>query len=153
MSSGDLRIPRIHRIVFDTSTLVSAALRQGSIPYQALHLGMTFCTLCASQQTLDELRQVLFREKFDGYSSRDQRGRFILSIEDAVHIVLVSQAQAQVVVPLCRDEKDNKFLALALAAEADAIVSSDQDLLVLTPWNGIPILTPAAFLKALVTIA
>jgi len=26
-------------------------------------------------------------------------------------------------------------------------VSSDQDLLVLTPWNGIPILSPAQFLS------
>ena len=36
----------------------------------------------------------------------------------------------------CRDAKDNKYLELALAAGADPIVSSDDDLLVLHPWRG-----------------
>jgi predicted nucleic acid-binding protein len=46
----------------------------------------------------------------------------------------------------CRDAKDDKYLELALAAGADMIVSSDEDLLVLHPWRGIPILSPADFL-------
>ncbi len=48
--------------------------------------------------------------------------------------------------PLCRDPKDNQFLALAQVAEADAIVTSDEDLLVMHPWCQIPILSPAGFL-------
>jgi predicted nucleic acid-binding protein len=48
--------------------------------------------------------------------------------------------------PPCRDPRDNKFLALALIADADAIISSDNDLLTLHPWRGIPILTPTLFL-------
>lgn len=47
----------------------------------------------------------------------------------------------------CRDAKDNKYLELALAAQADAIISGDEDLLVLHPWRGIPILRPAEFLR------
>ncbi len=46
----------------------------------------------------------------------------------------------------CRDSKDNKYLELALAAEATNIVSSDDDLLVLNPWRGVRILLPAAYL-------
>jgi predicted nucleic acid-binding protein len=42
--------------------------------------------------------------------------------------------------------KDNKFLALAEAAEAELIVSSDAHLTDMHPWRGIPILPPAAFL-------
>ena len=45
----------------------------------------------------------------------------------------------------CRDAKDNRYLELALAASADIIVSGDQDLLVLDPWRGVRILSPAAF--------
>lgn len=45
----------------------------------------------------------------------------------------------------CRDAKDNKYLELALAAQADTIVSSDHDLVVLDPWRGIRILTPADY--------
>ena len=36
--------------------------------------------------------------------------------------------------------------ALALACEADVLVSSDADLLVLHPWRGVPIVTPGDFL-------
>jgi uncharacterized protein len=46
----------------------------------------------------------------------------------------------------CRDAKDDKFLALVLAAGADALVSSDEDLLVMHPWRGVPVMTAAEFL-------
>ena len=46
----------------------------------------------------------------------------------------------------CRDAKDDKYLELALASGAGAIVSSDADLLVLHPWRGVRILRPAAYL-------
>ncbi len=46
----------------------------------------------------------------------------------------------------CRDPGDDKYLELALAGQADVIVSSDRDLLDLDPWRGIPIVTPAGFL-------
>ena len=46
----------------------------------------------------------------------------------------------------CRDAKDDKYRELALAAGAETIVSSDDDLLVLHPWRGIRILNPANYL-------
>jgi predicted nucleic acid-binding protein len=46
----------------------------------------------------------------------------------------------------CRDPAGNKYPELALAAEAAAIVSGDQDLLVLHPWRGIAILRPTEYL-------
>jgi uncharacterized protein len=46
----------------------------------------------------------------------------------------------------CRDPKDDKYLELALAAGAETIVSSDDDLLVLHPWRGVRILRPADYL-------
>jgi uncharacterized protein len=46
----------------------------------------------------------------------------------------------------CRDPKDDKYLELALAAGAETIVSSDDDLLVLHPGRGVRILRPADYL-------
>jgi predicted nucleic acid-binding protein len=46
----------------------------------------------------------------------------------------------------CRDPKDAKYLELALAAGAETIVSSDDDLLVLHPWRGVRVLRPADYL-------
>jgi uncharacterized protein len=48
----------------------------------------------------------------------------------------------------CRDPKDNKYLELALAAGAETIVSSDDDLLVLHPWRGVNILRSADYLAS-----
>lgn len=45
----------------------------------------------------------------------------------------------------CPDYEDNRILELALAASAVLIVSNDSDLLHMTPWRGIPILSPRDF--------
>jgi predicted nucleic acid-binding protein len=45
-------------------------------------------------------------------------------------------------VEICRDPKDNKFLELALSAGAEMIITGDDDLRVLDPFQGIRILTP-----------
>ena len=46
----------------------------------------------------------------------------------------------------CRDAKDNRYLELALAAGAETIVSSDEDLLVLHPWRGVRIVRAAEYI-------
>jgi hypothetical protein len=134
------------RVVFDSSTLVSAALRRLSTPRQALLQALDVCEVCASAETLAEVEEVLSRRKFDRYLDQEQRQAFVVKLRQEVSLFVVEYGDAAAVEPPCRDATDNKFLALALAAEADAIVSSDEDLLVLHPWRGIPILTPAEFL-------
>jgi hypothetical protein len=47
--------------------------------------------------------------------------------------------------PTARDPTDDHILALARAGHADYIVSGDQDLLTLESFEGISIITPAAF--------
>lgn len=137
----------VRRVVLDTSTLVSAALRTGSVPHQALLKAVSSCELCASSATLDELEQVLRRDKFDRYLDAQTRLSFVALIRQHTHLFGVQEADELSVQPACRDPKDNKFLALARVFEADATISSDNDLLVLNPWCLIPILTPADFLN------
>lgn len=50
-------------------------------------------------------------------------------------------------VTLCRDSKDDKFLSLALSANAECFTSGDQDLLLLAGTFPIQIHTPAQFLE------
>jgi putative PIN family toxin of toxin-antitoxin system len=50
---------------------------------------------------------------------------------------------------VCRDEDDDKFIACALAASADALVTRDQDLLALHKPFGVPVLTPRQLLSHL----
>jgi uncharacterized protein len=137
---------RIRRVVFDTSTLVSAALRVGSVPHQALLRAMGSSDVCASVETLAELSAVLDRDKFDRYLDRESRRSFAALIARHTHLFAVERMHVEAVLPPCRDPKDNQFLALVLAAEADVLVSSDDDLLMMNPWRGVPVMTAAEFL-------
>ena len=47
---------------------------------------------------------------------------------------------------VCDDPDDDKFLACALAGEAEAIVSGDKHLLALSGYQRIPVTRPAEFL-------
>jgi len=136
------------RVVFDTSTLVGAALRIGSVPHQALSLALSSGALCASEATLDELQQVLRREKFDRYQPLGIRREFFDIVAQAARIFDVPAGEEDRITPTCRDRADNKFLALAFVSQADVLVASDADLLVLHPCNGLPILRPAAYLES-----
>jgi uncharacterized protein len=135
------------RVVFDTSTLVGAALRPASVPYQALVEVFRRWDLCVGEQTLAELDRVLGRAKFDRYLSVARRRAFAALIRRRSLFFVVEDEHRRAVRPPCRDPHDDEFLALAIAAGADVIVSSDDDLLVLHPWRKIPVLAPATFLE------
>lgn len=136
----------IKRVVFDTSTLVGAILRTGSVPYQALSLALNQFELCVSLETIAELEAVLARQQFAKYVLTDARAAFVELVRKESTVWAIDALEASDLKPHCRDASDQKFLALAIAAQADAIVSSDHDLLVLHPWQEIAILTPAQFL-------
>ena len=135
------------RVVLDTSTLISAALRPASTPRQALLTAVASATLCASPATLAELEQVLMRDKFDRYLDQTSRREFLDLYRRHTRLFNVTEAEEAALPQACRDPRDNKFLALALYCSADALVSSDDDLLVLNPYQGIPIWTPKEFLQ------
>ena len=133
------------RVVIDTSTLIGAVLRPGSVPRQAFLAAVSTYDLCASHATLHELREVLHRPKFDRYAPLQERLDFWALVSERSRLWELDAKSEQTAAGACRDAKDVKFLALALACQAVALVASDSDLLVLHPWQGVPILTPAAF--------
>jgi len=126
------------RCVVDTNVLVSRLLAPRSTAAQAVDLVLTHGHLIGSDETLAELADVLARAKFDAYVSREDRREFIRLLGGVMQIVPVVRKLS-----ICRDPRDDKFLEVALAGEAAAIVSGDKDLLVLHPWHHISILTPA----------
>ncbi|MDR3741572.1 MAG: putative toxin-antitoxin system toxin component, PIN family [Terracidiphilus sp.] len=134
------------KVVIDTSTLVSAAIRPDSVPDRALTLALKEGALCASAGVLEELQSVLGRSRFDAYVDLDSRLALMETIRSNAQFFVIPPLILEEVQGSCRDPRDDHILALSLAAEAEIIVSSDHDLLVLKPWRGIPILTPAQFL-------
>lgn len=130
-------------IVFDASTLVSAAIVPEGIPNQAMRQAFASDKVAVSDATLCELLEVFARPRLARYLKLDLRDE-VLALVDAYAVFFVPTA----VVTDCRDAKDNKYLELALAARAELIISSDADLLVLNPWRGVRILRPTDYLDA-----
>jgi uncharacterized protein len=99
------------------------------------------CELLISPAMIAELEAVFRRPKLNRYTDLDTRLRYLWSLVELAKPISVASEVSD-----CRDEKDNKLLALALDGRADAIVSGDGDLLCLHPWRGIAILSPADYL-------
>jgi putative PIN family toxin of toxin-antitoxin system len=128
--------------VLDTNILVSRLLTPGGVAARAVDHALAQGILLLSETTLTELTQVLGRAKFDPYLSPGDRQRFIELLGGVARIVpILHHVQA------CRDARDDKFLDLALAGGAAAIITGDNDLLELDPFHGIPIISPATFLE------
>lgn len=65
------------RFVFDTNTIVSAALLADGTPRKAFEAALNHGELLLSDELRDELSAVLRRKKFDSYISEDKRLRFL----------------------------------------------------------------------------
>jgi putative PIN family toxin of toxin-antitoxin system len=131
-----------NKFVFDTNSLVSALLLPLSISRRALDRAAENGDLMFSIETLAELKEVLIRSKFDKYVLLINRLDFINKLQaEGTLIVTLSNFT------VCRDVKDNKFLNLAVDSRATCIVSGDNDLLILSSFHNIPIITPANFIS------
>jgi predicted nucleic acid-binding protein len=120
------------RAVIDTGVFVSALIRsQGTTGDVLRSLRDGRFTAIYTTDILVEIIDVLGRAKF--------RTKYHIEPDD-----ITTQK-----VTACRDPKDDKFLEAALATQTDCIVSGDADLLVLTPFQDIPILRSAEFLARL----
>ncbi len=126
-----------NRFVIDTNVLISALLFKSSVPFRGLELAEKQGIILYSEATLKELERVLNRSKFDKYLSQEERRVFLLKFVTASQLVNITETIA-----VCRDEKDNKFLELAVSGNANMIITGDLDLLVLNPFQSIEILTP-----------
>jgi putative PIN family toxin of toxin-antitoxin system len=129
--------------VFDTNSLISAALLPNSVSRKALDKAINAGKLAVSGSTYEELIEVLFRPKFDKYFFNDNE-RWVILYKIEVNSTLFIP---DIFITDCRDPKDNKFLELAISANASCIITGDKDLLILRPFRGIPILNAVDFIN------
>lgn len=129
---------QILSLVLDTNVLISAALSAQGAPAQLLRLVLQDHRLVFSQPTFDELHTRLYRPKFDRYLTLELRQRLLHDFNASAHWVELAAHPTY-----CRDPDDDKFIATALQAQADALVSGDKDLLEAPPMPDLRILTPA----------
>lgn len=133
---------RFKAVVLDTNILISALLFTGHASKIIPLLKNKQIELIISKEILQEYIRVLSYPKFS-------------LIEEEIKLIINEYILpfAKVAKPYkldksyCSDPDDEKFLACAKSAEADAIVSGDNDLLDLKHFKNIPIMSLADFLK------
>ena len=126
------------RIVLDTKIFVSALISGDGYPGQLLAaVKRERITLVTSVYQIDELREVLGRERLKPYIRREESEDLLYHLE-AVGMTMSRLPE----VSLSPDPKDNPIPATAVAGGADLLVSGDKgDMLALGHVEGIPIVT------------
>ncbi len=136
----------MRRLVLDTNVVLSGLLWSGP-PHHLLMFAERNAAvqLFSSQALLDELADVLTRASITKRLNLIHKNASDVMV-DYLHAatVLVPQPLRQ---PVCRDPDDDSVLALAVSAQADTIISGDNDLLVLQSFEGIPIITALEALR------
>ena len=126
------------RVVLDSNVLLSALLFPGgSLSWLRHRWQSEVIVPLASRHTTLELLRVLSYPKFR--LTGEEREDLLADYLPWCETVDVSKPPR---VPPCRDPNDRPFLESALAGGADALVSGDGDLLVLSSTFSIPIITP-----------
>ncbi|MFN9860325.1 MAG: putative toxin-antitoxin system toxin component, PIN family, partial [Pseudanabaena sp.] len=95
-----------------------------------------------SNEIIEELTDIFNRPKFDRYSSKQLRNEFLNAF-----LAIVENVQIVEKIAACRDRKDDKFLELAVNGKANYIITGDQDLLVLNPFQDIEIISVSDYLS------
>jgi putative PIN family toxin of toxin-antitoxin system len=131
-------------VVIDTNVLISSVLSPEGVPARVVRHFICHASIVFSEETYEEFYTRLWRPKFDRYISREMRKTLLLDFSNIAHWVDISGE-----LELCRDPDDNKFLEVAIKANASLLISGDDDLTSLKRVENIPIVTPAQCLELL----
>ena len=140
------QVARPRRVVLDTNVAVSALVfREGRLAWLREAWAAGRVVPLVSAETIAELVRVLAypKLKLSGEETRNALAHYM------EHAEAVPGVGASVRVPQCRDPDDRKFLRLAYAARADALVTGDADLLALAGKSRVAILAPDASRRTL----
>lgn len=131
-------------IVIDTNVLLSAALKPDGTSRKALNKAYQQFKIAQSEETYQELQTRIYKPKFDKYISDEDRQEFLDVIKNSCQFIEIKSQ-----INVCRDPDDNKFLELVKDANAEFLITGDQDLLLLktlTEYQNL-IITPKDFLN------
>lgn len=134
------------KVVFDTVVFVRSLINPHSIWGKLIFQHYHRYQLFVSEPIVSEILEVLHRPeltaKFKTLKKLDMTAIMnILGEASVVEIHPIPQTS--------RDQKDDKFLATAVAAKADYLVTEDRDLLDMKEYQGVKIITAKTFFDLL----
>ena len=129
------------KVVLDTNVLISGIFFSG-LPGRILNAWRSRkFQIAVSVEVLEEYIDVAERLTAR-YADIEYQGILGLIVENADLIQASSLSE-----PVCDDPDDDKFLACAVAAHAEIIVSGDRALLKASGYQGIQVMTPKDFVS------
>jgi putative PIN family toxin of toxin-antitoxin system len=136
---------KVIRVVLDTNVLVSSILFKGELAGIVDLWKRGKIVPVFSRETFDEFRTVLEYPKFTltGGEIKSIIEEEVLPFFDIVEI-------SDEVSGVCKDPDDDKFIACALSASANFIVSGDKDLCDVGTYRTIKIIRASDLLKMIV---
>lgn len=137
------------RVVVDTNVLISGLFGiKNSLSSQILKaIRAQKVILVTSPVILAEVGEVINRDRIVKLTKMNapERADFMDKLTQRSDVTPGNQLPE----PVGRDIKDDKFLACAIEAKADYLITGDGDLLILKAYGGIKIITPRQFLRVL----
>ena len=127
------------KLLLDTNVLVAALVARGACSDLLEHCVRQHVVI-SSAPLLNELCEVLERK----FNQRPIDARAALRLFAETFTLVEPKALEP---PACRDRDDDVVLATAFVGECAALITGDQDLLILDPFRGIRVLAPSAFWK------
>lgn len=133
------------RAVLDTNLIVSYLLSEGETMSRLIDLWEEkLFVYVISQAMLDELEEVVDRPHLRTFM-KGEPGKLVRSIKSDAEMVPGELELTGV----CRDPKDDKFIACAIEGKADFIVTGDKDLLDLGAYQSVKMIQASEFVRLL----
>lgn len=128
------------RIILDTNVLVSGLFFPG-IPLKILKsIKQGKYRIIVSQEIVDEYKRTI-----DKLAARFAN---VIDANAQLELIILSSDICQpqkLIEPVCADPDDDKFIACAIASKTKIVVSGDKELLNVSGYKGIEVLTPRQF--------
>ena len=129
------------RIVLDTNVFISGVFFRGP-PRRVLEGWRDgVVRVVFSREIFEEYQRVGDRlsERYEGVDLAPFLELLVVE-GDLVEAISLEQ-------PVSKDPDDDKFLACALASDVEVVVSGDDDLLRVSGWRGIEVVSPGEFVR------
>jgi len=134
---------KVKKVVLDTNVLVSALLFRGELSKIVSLWKKGRIIPLISRDTFEEFKRVLSYPKF---SLTENEIKIIIE-ENVLPFFEVVEITTKATGGICRDPDDEKFIACAISASADFVVSGDRDLCDLHKYKSVRVINVTDFLK------
>jgi len=135
----------VRRVLLDSNVLISAAIRPAGPPGRIVKafVARRAFDLVLSPGVVAEVETAFGLRKLRRYLGDPAEARRWLADLVALADLAADDGRAA---GICRDPEDDAVLGAAACGRAQGIVTGDDDLLALGTYEGIPILSPRAFI-------